>query len=156
VFPYAVIGRKDYKELDARMLAIHEKVAAAMAPAGAAGEDGSEDPSGGPLNVFPLILGLFGKQGEFHHAICGVPEAWQLEYALGKLEEAVPPSSGEPRKEPEPAPEAKPAEPAPPPAESPKPTAETPPAEKPAADSETPPPGDDAPPEKPEPEGEPK
>jgi len=138
--PYAVIGRKDYKELDARMLAVHEKVAAAIAPAGGAGDDGSEDPSAGPLNVFPLIVGFFGNQGEFHHAICGVPEIWQLEYALGKLLEAGPSDPDEPRKEPEPTaqPQPKPEEAAPP-AEPEPPKAETP-AEKPAADSETPPP----------------
>ena len=163
---HAVIGRKDYKDLDARMLARHEKVAAAVAPAAAsADEDGAADPSGGPLNVFPLILGFFGNQGEFQHAICGVPELWQLEYALGKLTEAVTAAPEESREEPEPAPEPKPAEPAPPPAESSKPAAETPPAEKPAATAESPPPEngaspeekkDDAPPQKPEGESEPK
>ena len=150
---YGVIGRKEYKDLDSRMLAVHEKVSAATSPAGAGGdEDGSGDPNAGPLNIFPLILGFFGNRGELHHAICGVPEAWQIEYALGKLVESVPVSAPqEARKEPEP-----------PAAQPDPPKAETP-AEKPAADSETPPPGngaaseekkDGAPPQKPEPEGE--
>jgi hypothetical protein len=134
---YGIIGRKDYKDLDARMLANHVKVSAGTAPAAAGEDDGAGGPSAGPLNVFPLILGFFGGKGEFHHAICGVPEAWQIEYALGKLIEAAP-RAEEPRKEPEPPaqPQPKPEEAAPP--ESPK--ADSPPPEKPARETDSPPP----------------